>query len=219
MGIVKGGILGTVVQKVANVVFQKWKSLNTVREKVDPANPQTPKQVFQRDRFSFITILGRLINDSVVRPFWNYLATGTTTAWNEFFSTNIPLQPVFVIPATLFVPDFSLVEAAKGLLEPAAVSGSPDYATGTGDVSINWLDTIIGNGLATDPIRLLVVDEENGVAFLSAVDFKVRSDTSMVLNIGAGRTATNLHAYLFLHRGEGSEIEVSNSEYSILSAS
>jgi hypothetical protein len=219
MGIVKGGILGTVVQKVANVVFQKWKSLNTVREKVDPANPRTPKQVFQRDRFSFVTTFGRLINDNVILPFWHYLSTGFTTAWNEFFSTNIPLQPVFVDDVTLFLPDFSLVIAARGLLEPAAVSGSPDYATATGQVSIGWINTIIGNGLDSDIVRLLVVDEENGIAFINPIDDAVRVDGTLLMNIGAGRTAANLHAYLFLHRGEGSEIEVSNSEYSTLSAS
>lgn len=218
MGIVKGGILGKVTQKVANVVFQKWKSLNTVREKVDPANPRTPKQVFQRDRFSFITTLGRLINDSVILPFWNYLATGFTTAWNEFFSTNIPLQPVFVDDVTPFLPDFSDVVATEGLLEPAAVSGTPNYNPATGDAQFDTLTTIIGNGLATDILRLVIVDEENGVAFINAVDDVTRTDGGVTLAIGAGRTAANLHAYSFLHRGEGSEIEVSNSVYSVLVA-
>jgi len=218
MGIVKGGILGTVIQKVANVVFQKWKGHNTVREKVDPANPQTPKQVFQRDRFSFITILGRLINDSVIFPYWNYLATSFTTAWNEFFSTNIPLQPVYVDPVTPFVPDFSVVEASRGLLEPAIFEGEPNYLTATGVFQAEWNPDIIGNGLSTDVVRVLIVDEENGVSFLTADIINTRGSVSLTLNIGLGRNATMLHAYLILYRGAGAEIEVSNSFYSIVTA-
>lgn len=218
MGIVKGGILGTVIQKVANVVFQKWKSLNTVREKVDPANPRTPKQVFQRDRFSFITILGRLINDIVVLPFWNYLATGFTTAWNEFFSTNIPLQPVYVDEVTPFVPDFSDVVMAEGLLEIAALTTPQTYATGTGLVAINWETDILGNGLDTDIVRIVVVDEVNGVALINSATINTRNEGVLSFDIGAGRVAVDLHAYLFCHRGEGSEIEVSISQYTVLAA-
>ena len=218
MGIVKGGILGTVIQKVANVVFQKWKSHNTVREKVDPANPQTPKQVFQRDRFSFITILGRLINISVVRPFWAYLATGFTTAWNEFFSFNIPLQPVYIDEVTPFVPDFSEVVATSGLLEPAPIVGNIEYDPLTGLLTWGWSDVVIGNGLPTDITRIVVVDEENGVALISPEVSTTRTDGSDNMNIAVGRVAVNLHAYFFLHRGAGAEIEVSTSEYSIVTA-
>lgn len=218
MGIVKGGILGTVTQKVANVVFQKWKSLNTVREKVDPPNPRTPKQVFQRDRFSFITVLGRLINDNVIIPMWWYLATGFTTAWNEFFSFNIPLQPVFVAPETLFIPDFSLVSASRGLLEPPPLTTPQTYATGTGETIINFDDTIIGNGLGTDIVQCVVVDEVNGIAIASPDTGNIRTDGSITFNIGPGRTAADLHAYLYAHRGEGSEIEVANSQYTVLAA-
>lgn len=216
MGIVKGGILGTVIQKVANVVFQKWKSHNTVREKVDPANPRTPKQVFQRDRFSFITVLGRLINNSIILPFWNYLATGFTTAWNEFFSTNIPLQPVYVDEVTPYLPDFSDVVATEGLLEPAPLTGLQTYDAATGDTVINFETATIGNGLATDLVQCIVVDEINGVAISSPSTGNVRNDGVINFNIGAGRDFLDLHAYVFLHRGEGSEIEVSNSIYTLL---
>lgn len=216
MGIVKGGILGTVTQKVANVVFQKWKSLNTVREKVDPANPQTPKQVFQRDRFSFITILGRLVNDLIIFPFWQYLATGFTTAWNEYFSTNIPLQPAFVDDVTPFVPDFAVVAMTEGLLEPAPLTGLQTYDEPSGAVQINFDTATIGNGLATDLVQCVVVDEVNGVAISSPSTGNVRTDGVIDFNVGSGRTFTDLHAYLFLHRGEGSEIEVSNAIYTAL---
>lgn len=218
MGIVKGGILGTVTQKVANVVFQKWKSLNTVREKVDPANPRTPKQVFQRDRFSFITILGRLINDSVIFPYWQYLATGFTTAWNEFFSTNIPLQPVFVDDVTPFVPDFSLVVASEGLLEPVGYDGTPTYVTATGVFAADYIGDIIGNGLGTDIVRAVIVDEENGIAFITPDITFTRADLNLTMNIGAGRAIADLHCYLMAYRGEGAEIEVTNSEYSTVAA-
>ena len=218
MGIITGGILGTVKQKVANVVFQKWKSLNTVREKVIPSNPRTPKQVFQRARFSFISDIAKIIRLTIIIPFWNYLSTATTTNWNEFSSPNIKAQPEYVDEVTPFEPNYSNLIMSKGSLEILDSPTTATYDNALGDYGISWEDTILGNGLNTDIVKLVIIDNENNISFITPGIAITRISGSISINIGAGRTIANLVCYLFCYRGEGDLIEVSNSHYSTTNA-
>jgi len=218
MGILHTGILGTVTQKVANVVCQKWKGLNTVRELVIPKNPKTPKQVFQRDRFSFIVKIARMINDTIITVFWKLYATVSTTEWNEFSGDNIKLQPEFSVPETLFSPDYSKLLLTKGTLEGSVIGGTKTYNSTSGQVVVDFSDAILGNGLDTDKAVLIVIDEEHDYYYLSSLTLNVRSNPPITFNIAAGLTVAKLHAYLFFYRGEGEALEVSDSIYTALIA-
>jgi len=213
MGIITGGILGTVQQKVANVVFQKWKSLNTVREKVDPTNPKTPKQIFQRDKLSFVSFIGYLVGTSFFRQFWNYLSTATTTYWNEFSKINLLAQPVFVVPETPFAPDYTDIQMSKGSLEVAPAPNPAGYDTLTGLLVVDWDDATLGNGLPTDLAVIVTIDKANEVAIISTDPGATRGSGGDNPDVGAGRTFSDLVVYLFFYRGEGAEIAVSNSTY------
>ena len=218
MAIVKGGILGTVTQKIGNIVFQKWKELNTARELVIPANPRTPKQVFQRDRFAFVSVIAQMVRLTIIIPFWKYLQTGTKTYWNVFSGANVILQPGFVDPLTVFLADYSKLLITKGSLEIITPQSPPTYNPITGEVEANWTTDIFGNGLPTDIVKVVIIDQANGVAIISPLDTVVRNLQSVVFSIGIGRTALDLSLYIFAHRGEGDLLEVSNSQFSTLVA-
>ncbi len=91
------------------------------------------------------------------------------------------------------------------------------YNATTGDVGITFSNSIMGNGLASDSAVMMIYDAENNVMF-SSTDTRDDGGSVSGLNIGAGRTLAELHAFLFFYRGTGDSLTVSNSDYSAVSA-
>lgn len=196
------GILGPVKNKVGGVVAASWKGINYVRGYVKPSNPNSAAQQVQRTFFGAIVTAATLILATVIQPFWDPFET-QQSGFNGFMQYNLDNM------STPF--DYADMVVAKGSLEGETLT-SAVYAAST--VTLSWTPSGLGNGEDTDPAYGVVYDADNNIAFVSdGTDTRVDGTIAMV--IGAGRTATSLHAYLFFTRGTGETLVVSNSTYSV----
>lgn len=194
------GILGPTTQKIGNVVGAKWKNRYYFRTLVTPSNPNSVAQQLVRTNFSILVAFGRQILGSVLQPYWDPFYTGMS-GFNALVKYNMEAQPGAF--------DWSLVTVARGSLEGTTITAAT-YATNT--VTITFSSTITGNGEDTDAVIGVVYDHVNKVAFTQTGDTRVDASTSVV--VGTGRNVANMAAFVFLHRGTGASLVVSNSDYS-----
>lgn len=192
-----GGPWGDIIGKLGNVVGQKWKGFNVGRKWTKPANPRTPKQVFQRDRLSYIGKFCGLIKEMAILMFWKQYENNTT-ALSECSRSNINLQPLFVDEGTPFAPDPLKRISSRGNLEPAPAQPPNTYDAITGDLVVNWSSNLIGNGSLTDKSYVQIVDQESLVSL--ANDTAIRSDEGIAINIGAGRDAFKINVFVTMYR-------------------
>jgi hypothetical protein len=202
MGLLQNGILGKMTGKVAGVVGSSWKGRNTVRAYAIPSNPNSVAQQAQRALVEMVGKFGKLILASIIQTYWNPFA-GNLSGWNKFTKTNLDLVS---LPT-----DFDKLVTGAGSLEGALITAA-EYTSGTGNLDVTWPGTHLGNGLDTDEAAIVIYDSVNQVAFVSDGD-ATRVDASATIAVGTGRTSANLKAYLFFHRGTGSDLIVSPSDY------
>lgn len=197
MGKLRSGPHGKITGKIGGIVYQLWLGYNTAREFVMPGNPRTPKQVFQRDRMSYVGVFCGLLKDMAVRMFWKQYQKNTT-ALSECSRSNINLQPPFVEEGVPFVPAPLNRISSRGNLEAAPAQPPNTYDAITGLLVVNWGSTVIGNGSSTDKAYVQIVDQESLVSL--ANDTVTRADEGVVLNIGAGRNAFKINVFVTMYR-------------------
>ncbi len=82
-------------QLAKSLVFMGWKGLKTVRQHVDPSNPQSPAQTTQRNIFSNAVEAWRsFIRNTVTQTAWNTLALvlpGALSGFNAYMRAAIAL--------------------------------------------------------------------------------------------------------------------------------
>ncbi len=208
MGKQTGGILGTVTGKVGNVVGAQWKETPYFRAYKVPANPNTTAQQAQRSKMSHCVTIGRLILASIIQTFWDPFQK-SISGYNRFVQVNIK--------AITDNSDWLNIKVAEGQLEQGLQEQDKTYSTATGICTVCYGNDIQGNGASNDNVGLVIIDTANNVAFTSLAQ-ETRSNCEVQLNVGSGRTATDLAAYLFFYRGTGSDMLVSNSESFMLEA-
>ena len=200
MAKIPAGILGRVSGKVGAVVGASWKGIPYLRQYVIPANPNTAAQQVERTAFSDLVAMAKTLLGSVLQVFWDPFLKANS-GWAHFIGIN---RKLYVTP-----DDYSTVHIAEGILEGTTISLAGYSGT---DVAFTWSGTALGNGSATDPVILYVYDEVNKVGFVN--DTYERQDASGALTVGAGRTAANLNAYLFLTDSLTEPTMVSYSDHS-----
>ena len=126
--IAEGGVLGTTRGKVGNVVFSTWKGINTVRAKVDPANPQTQAQQENRTDFGNLAKVGSDLNLPLLQPYWDWVED-KESGFNTFVKENMPGQGGNLTPVGITVTPGDMPEL-KGV---DAVAGP-----GSDDVEVQW---------------------------------------------------------------------------------
>ena len=201
------GLLGSSAGKVGGIVTASWKGINYARGYAIPANPNTTAQQTERSLFAFIVAVAKLVLASVINTYWDPFQVGKS-GFNGFMSANRG--------AVTAVDNYDEIIMSQGSLEGESIDAFT-YATATGATSITWTPTGLGNGADTDAAVIVIVDEDNNVAFVEDA-ITDRQGGESTPSIGAGRTATSLHAYLFFYRGTGEDLVVSNSSYSVGSA-
>jgi len=197
-GLLTNGILGSVTGKVGGVVGSKWKGRNTLRGYAKPGNPNTTAQQTQRGLFSFVIEIAKYFTSSIISDYWNPFAS-TISGFNAFCKANLNSVTTNV--------DYPNLKISQGSLDPAPIT-SATY--NTPNVDFVWSTAAQGNGSETDVMVGIVIDSVNKVAFVDTT-FSARVDGGDSLNVGAGRTAADLKAYLFAVQGSGSSMIVSNS--------
>jgi len=207
-GVILNGILGGVKGKVGGVVGANWKGINYLRSYAIPANPNTASQQASRSKLKFVGETAKLILATIIQPYWNPFYSNMS-GFNGFSKVNIPLISA--------ADDYANLMITQGSLEGDIIGGTHTYNATSGLVTVSFEASTMGNGLGTDPAFLLVIDAANNAAFLSdGSDTRVGGEIN--ISIGGGRTASDLHAFLFFARGSGDTLEVSPSAYTTLSA-
>lgn len=204
MGKIPGGILGKVQGKVGGVIGQSWKGIGYIRSYFIPANPQTAGQQSQRSKMTICVYVARLILSTVIQPFWNPFASGKS-GYNDFVAHNIKL----VDDST----DFVSLEITNGPLETLHHPVSDPYFiydSSNGEFSFAWSSEINGNGQSSDLGAVIVIDKVNNVAFANIGNY-TRQEQGGYMQIGSGRTYSNLVAYCFAFSGSGASALISTS--------
>jgi len=202
MGVINQGILGGFSGKVGPVVGAKWKEIDYMRGYVVPANPNTTGQQAVRAKFAQLVAYARGLLATILQTFWDPFYTNMS-GFNAWISQNYALAGSDgVIDETAVI--------SKGTLEISSMSAAT-YDTADGSVNTTNSAAISGNGDDGDFGALVVIDVSDGFVFCDG-EQGTRSDGGLSVNIGAGRTATNLYCFTFFWRGTGSELVVSDSQ-------
>jgi hypothetical protein len=204
MGILRNGILGTMTGKVSGVVGSTWKGRNTLRAYAKPSNPKSAAQVTQRGLFSFVVSVASMVLGTIITDFWNPFSS-SISGFNSFCKANLK--------SVTTPTDWPNIKMAEGSLEP--ISSMGHVYVGAGSV-LTWSEDCLGNGLLTDNIVGVVIDAGNNVAFVDDSGV-TRTDETMTITIGAGRTLADIKGYLFTYRGSGASLEVSDSLFATAS--
>ncbi len=201
MAKILNGILGGGAGKVGGVVMSNWKGIDTLRAYSVPSNPNSSAQQLQRGLFTGVQAFLKLILVTIIQPFWDPFAVAMS-GFNVAMSKNL----LAWADETAF--DDAIV--AQGNLELDVID-SCTYTAGTGEISLAWSISAMGNGLTTDNAVVVIIDTANNIGFVD--DGETRQSQGVTMDIGADRTAADLKAYLFFNRGVGVDLEVSNSDF------
>jgi len=184
--VIKQGILGGLSGSIGSVTGSSWKGIAVLKAKpLSVANPQTAKQVAQRDKMTWLVAFFKLILSTIVKPLNDRFAS-------KMSGFNLVVQQsmgAFDIAGE--VDDFSkiyITPSSKG--EQDVTMDGP----GPGDliVPLIWVSVAgVGQQLATDKLYAVVYNETqdryvasggvtsrsaNAAAIVCANDFLVAAD-------------------------------------------
>tara|TARA_R110002049_G_scaffold4377_15_gene30599 strand:- start:8002 stop:8646 length:645 start_codon:yes stop_codon:yes gene_type:complete len=206
MGKISQGILGGLSGKVGNVIGGSWKGIDYLRIKPSSvANPRTPGQVNQRNKFSATIEFLQPNKDFLNAGFKAYAVK--KTAFNAAMSYT--LGNAITGTAPNFMVDYSLALLSRGSLSNV-VNGSVDISNPE-QVAFTWADNSLeGNANATDKAMLLVYNpiKKESITILDGANRSVGSDVVSIPESYAGDT---LQLYMAFISADGKR--VSNSVY------
>ena len=205
MGKISQGILGGLSGKVGNVIGGSWKGIDYIRIKPSSvANPRTPGQVNQRNKFS-ATI-------EFLQPNKDFLNVGykafaiKKTAFNSAMSNVLSNAITGIAPN--FTVDYSLALLSKGNLS-APLNGSVDLATAN-QVTFNWDDNSSeGNADTTDKSMVLAYNPSKKES-IYILDGATRNVTSQLLTLPTSYSGDTIQLFMAFVSENG---VVSNSVY------
>ena len=206
MGKISQGILGGLSGKVGNVIGGSWKGIDYIRIKPSSvANPRTPGQVNQRNKFS-ATIEFLQPNKDFLNAGYKAFAV-KKTAFNSAMS--YVLNNAIAGTAPNFNVDYSLALLSKGNLS-TPLNGGVDLATAN-QVTFDWDDNSAdGNANATDKAMVLAYNPSKKES-IYILDGAQRSTTSQILTLPASYTGDTIQLFMAFVSENGKV--VSNSIY------
>lgn len=200
-GVITQGILGGFSGKVGPVVGGKWKSIDYMRSYVIPANPNTAGQQTVRTKFAKLIAMAKKILPTILHTYWDPFHSDMS-GFNAWLSANYSrLDGSNDLQYTS--------KMTQGSLE-GVPSATATYNSGTGLLSVSYGTTKSGNGLDNDSVALVVYDK-NLETFFITDSGTTRSFGTITVNVGIGKTPTNLIAFVFCYRGTGASFIVSDS--------
>jgi len=199
MAKVKGGITGRPAGKVAELIFGAARTREgkvvTVREAVNPSNPQTADQQAQRGKFQQALDIAKAIGPSIYQEDWNR-SVGQLPgfqAWMSLLLNNIDGSDVLQPPSDVQLGDLHFPNTTG-----TSSTGS------SSEIGMTWSTENGPNGTGADKAVLVAIeqDEPTGrkrdVVISTAND---RGDSSEVLEVGQASTDYVVALYF---RGAGS---------------
>ena len=192
--------MGTFSNKVGIVVGRKWRNLDVMsayQPKV--ANPNTKKQVQQRQRFGAASTLARGMKLGLAYGFAGVAAGTKSPARSRFVQANIPAVE-FTWPDTIDI-DYSMVKMSDGS-HLNATYGSPT-STHPQQIDLTFSYPII-SGFSAENDNVVAVaynpaDSNCMIAFQSA------DGGSMSLNVPTSWNGETVHVYAFVIGAEAGD--------------
>ncbi len=206
MGKISQGILGGLSGKVGNVIGGSWKGIDYIRIKPSSvANPRTPGQVNQRNKFS-ASIEFLQPNKDFVNVGYKAFAV-KKTAFNSAMSNVLSNAITGIAPD--FTVDYSLALLSKGNLS-TPLNGSVDLTTAN-QVTFNWDDNSTdGNANTTDKSMVLAYNPSKKES-IYILDGAQRSVTTQILSLPTSYTGDTIELFMAFVSENGKV--VSNSIY------
>jgi hypothetical protein len=200
MGKILSGVLGGFSGKVGPVVGGKWKSIDYMRSYVIPANPNTPSQQTVRTKFASCIVYAKAVLTSLIQVYWDPFYSDMS-GFNAWVSKNYSqLGAGNVIDSSCIM--------SQGSLEP--VKALTTAVISTNKVVLTFDEGIVGNGLATDIMKVAYYQTNNDVLeFLNPS--KTRADSPCDITPTALPEEDDV-IFVFFHRGTGSSFVVSDSK-------
>jgi hypothetical protein len=201
MAKMQSGLFGPISGKIGGTVGSVWKGIPTMRTKpVSVANPRTPAQTAQRDKFSNVVSVARLLLSSLIQPYWDPFAR-KMSGYNSFVRANIG---AFDNSGLATPADFNAVRGSLfGITVPTPHAGPNDS-----DIQLQWGDNSgESDALATDIIRLLTFNETQDIWGLSTTNDLTREDEGGYYEIHQTLAENDvIHLWIFAVRADTSKI-------------
>ena len=206
MGKISQGILGGLSGKVGNIIGGSWKGIDYIRIKPSSvANPRTPGQVNQRNKFS-ASIEFLQPNKDFINVGYKAFAV-KKTAFNSAMSNVLSNAITGIAPD--FTVDYSLALLSKGNLS-TPLNGSVDLTTAN-QVTFNWDDNSTdGNANTTDKSMVLAYNPSKKES-IYILDGAQRSVTTQILSLPTSYTGDTIELFMAFVSENGKV--VSNSIY------
>jgi len=205
MGKINQGILGGFSGKVGNVVGGSWKGIGYMRiMPASVANPQTPAQLDQRQKFS--VMMGFL------QPMTQFLRTGfksfavKMTGINAAMSYNMHNALTGAYPA--YAVDYTKALVARGNLAPALNQAAAAGTAGT--IVFTWDDNSGEIGASALDKSLLVVYNPVKHQAVTVNELGERADGTQTITVPDSFTGDQVQCYIAFIAADG---QVSNSGY------
>lgn len=194
--------MGTFSNKVGIVVGRKWRNLD-VMSAYQPKvfNPNTKKQVEQRQRFGAASTLARGMKLGLAYGFAGVAAGTKSPARSRFVQANIPAIE-FTWPDTIDI-DYAMVKVSDGS-HMNATYGTP---TSTEPLTINMSFTLpIVDGFSTDDDNVFVVayNPADGNCVMRA---SRANSGSIALGVPSSWNGEDVHIYAFVIGAEAGNEE------------
>lgn len=185
MAKLRGGILGNIRGKVAGVVGGQYKDVNTLREYVKPANPNTDAQQAARSVFGLAVLIMRPLVGSLCNPFLDKFQR-SMSGFNWLIKHNYAAIKANLSGAQLVL--------SAGPLHPAPLI-SAFYTTATGDLTFAWGGDLGADGAITDVVHAFLWDTVSDTWIVNGLS-EPRETLAIDTNIGAGLDPADLRAYI-----------------------
>ena len=206
MGQINRGILGGFSGKVANIIGGSWKGIAYMRSQpVSVANPNTPGQQAQREKFSTVVELAVKYLNGIVKPLNDRFAV-RQSGFNLFVSRNIH---AFDNNGD-FLPGTGLEIARGNLLLPAnlAVSGT----NASTSVDITWDDNSGGSTVRqSDLLYAICINDTKSESAILSIPVARSVETATITMPGPVDSSDELYLYVAFRALDGSEVSNTDS--------
>ncbi len=192
MAIVQNPITGRTKKKFASAVFSKQFGKNTMRSKpIEVKNPKTPDQVNQRNKFSLMIALSRMILGMLRVSFQNMAQS--MSAFNAFVASNIKTA-ITGAPGSYEI-DYSLLVVAKGpLTKTLHFTAGNDLAS---KVKRTWTPPIDPLDPANGDLLYAASFNEDKKEWFFGVTATTRATGTDEQTVPASWTGDTVHVYSF----------------------
>ncbi len=206
MGVIKQGILGGFSGKVGTVVGSFWRGISYIRA-VAPniANPRTPAQVNQRNKFKAMVAFLQPIQ-TFINVGYKSFAIGQT-AVNAAMSYNVKNAITGTAPD--FSVDYPNALVSRGRLTAVETASASLEA---GVLTVDWTSNAgDGNASSSDKALVLIYNPDRNQAKVVLESGAVREDATVDIAATGYLTGEELQVYLSFQKEDGSI--VSNSKF------